>query len=284
MMIQFHKQDTVNINGIDIYYETFGDPNNPAVLLIMGLGSQCVHWFPYFYEPIVQKGYYVIRFDNRDLGRSSRVSTSYNLEDMANDTISLLDKISIKQAHIIGISMGGMIAQRLAISHQSYVKTLTSIASSGFFDDPDPALKPTPKTALAEKILLLTQKFQKDSEEYNLGLWEALSGSAYPFDQALHRQLYQESFVIQKGYNAQASQNQTQAMLKSGSRLSELGQIKAATLIIHGTDDPMIPESHGLKYHPLILKAKYLKMPGVGHEIPKGICSTLHPEIFELLK
>lgn len=280
MSILVHKQGTVKANGIGVYYETFGNPNDPTVLLIMGLGSQCVHWFPYFYEPIVQKGYYVIRFDNRDLGLSSRVSSPYTLEDTAADTVGLLDALKIAQAHIIGISMGGMVAQRVAISNPNYVLTLTSIASSGYFSDP--TLQPTPTATFLERIARYAQ-LDRASEDYNLGLWRSLAGSAFPFDEKLHRQLYQQSFKDRKGFNPDASRNQTQAMIASGSRLGELSIITVPTLVIHGTEDPMIPESHGLKYHSLIPKAKYVRMPRVGHEIPQGICGLIHPEIFTLL-
>jgi pimeloyl-ACP methyl ester carboxylesterase len=280
MGISVHSQGTIKSNGIDIYYESFGNPNDPAVLLIMGLGSQCVHWFPYFYEPIVQKGYYVIRFDNRDLGLSSRVSSPYTLENMAADTVGLLDALKIAQAHIIGISMGGMIAHRVAISDPKYVLTLTSIASSGDFSDS--TLQPTPTALFLERMARYAQ-FDRASEEYNLGLWSSLAGSGFPFDKGLHRQLYQQSFKNRPGFNPDASQNQTQAMIASGSRLSELSAITVPTLVIHGTEDPMIPEGHALKYYPLISGAKYLKMPGVGHEIPEGISSTILPEIFNLL-
>jgi pimeloyl-ACP methyl ester carboxylesterase len=281
MPVPIHLQGTVKANGIDLYYESFGDPNHPAVLLIMGLGSQCVHWFPYFYEPIVQQGFYVIRFDNRDLGLSSRVSSSYTLEDIANDTTGLLDALSIPKAHIIGISMGGMIAQRIAISAPQYVLTLTSIASSGYFSDP--ALQPTPTPIFLERIARYVQ-LDRASEDYNLGLWRSLAGSAFPFDEKLHRLLYQQSFKDRKGFNPNARENQTQAMIDSPPRLAELGTIAVPTLVIHGTEDPMISEKHGLKYHPLIPGVTYLKMPRVGHEIPEGICSTIPPAIFTLIQ
>ena len=280
MSIPVHSKGAVKANDIDIYYETFGNASDPSVLLIMGLGSQCVHWFPYFYEPIVQKGYYVIRFDNRDLGLSSRVSSPYNLEDMAADTVGLLDALKIQQAHLIGISMGGMIAQRIAISYPKYALSLTSIASSGYFGNR--ALQPTPTATFLERMARYAQ-LDRASEDYNLGLWRSLAGSVFPFDEKLHRQLYQQSFKDRKGFNPDASQNQTQAMIASGSRLGELSSITMPTLVIHGTEDPMIPESHALKYYPLIPGAKYLKMLGVGHEIPEGICSKIIPEFLTIL-
>lgn len=280
MSIPIQSKGIAKANSIDIYYEAFGNPNDPAVLLIMGVGSQCVHWFPYLYEPIVQKGYYVIRFDNRDLGLSSRVSSPYTLENMAADTVGLLDALKITQAHIIGVSMGGMVAQRIAISYPQYVLTFTSIASSGYFGDP--ALRPTPTAAFLERMARYAQ-LDRASEDYNLGLWRSLAGSAFPFDEKLHSQLYQQSFKDRKGFNPNASQNQTQAMIASGSRLSELSSITVPTLVIHGTEDPTIHEGHALKYYPLIPKAKYVKMPRVGHEIPEGICNSIHPEIFTLL-
>jgi pimeloyl-ACP methyl ester carboxylesterase len=134
--ISLESNGKVQANGLNLYYEAFGNPTHPAVLLIMGLASQSLNWFPYFYEPIVEKGCYVIRFDNRDISLSDWIDSTtwatnpYTLEDMAKDTIGLLDALNIKTVHVIGASMGGMIAQRITISHPTYVRTLTYMLSA----------------------------------------------------------------------------------------------------------------------------------------------------------
>ena len=121
---------TFKANNIDLYVETFGEPTHPAVLLIMGLGCQCLNWFPYFYEPIVEQGYYVIRFDNRDIGLSTWSDANgwekhpYSLYDLATDSVELLTTLEIDKAHFIGASMGGAIAQRMAIGYPERVLSL----------------------------------------------------------------------------------------------------------------------------------------------------------------
>ena len=143
----------VRSNGIELYYESFGKPSNPAIVLIMGLDAQCVIWSMGFIEPLVKAGYNVVRFDNRDIGLSTWIddwyrSTPYTLEDMAADTVGLLDALQIKKAHIMGASMGGMIAQRVAISYPERVLSLTSIMSSGY------VLNPKATKKLVMKLIL----------------------------------------------------------------------------------------------------------------------------------
>jgi pimeloyl-ACP methyl ester carboxylesterase len=268
----------IQANGLNLYYEAFGNPTHSAVLLIMGLASQSLHWFPYFYEPIVQKGYYLIRFDNRDIGLSDRIdpatwaTTPYTLEDMAKDTIGLLDALNIKTAHIIGASMGGMIAQRIAISHPTYVQTLTSMLSAaeanslGFDPSSLPESDPTQPPPL----------------ELQLQFWKLLTGSRFPFDEKRYQELYQESFVIRQGYNPHCLTHHFTAIQDSGSRMSELSGIKAPTLVVHGTEDPLIPEAHAAVYAQQIPSATYLSLDGVGHEMPEGISPTVLDAIFDL--
>ncbi|MCG9891110.1 MAG: alpha/beta fold hydrolase [Thermosynechococcaceae cyanobacterium MS004] len=248
------------------------------MLLIMGLASQSLNWFPYFYEPIVQQNYYVIRFDNRDIGLSDRIDPAtwatnpYSLEDMAKDAIGLLDALNIKTAHIVGVSMGGMIAQRIAISHPSYVRSLTSLTSSadsanlGFDPSPNPPFDPAQLPPL----------------DIQLQFWRLLSGSRYPFDAQRYRELYQEAFVIRQGYNPHCLTHHFTAIQRSGSRMAELSSITAPTLVVHGTEDPLIPEAHAALYAQQIPNATYLALDGVGHEIPEGAAPTVLPAILDL--
>jgi pimeloyl-ACP methyl ester carboxylesterase len=265
-------------NGLNIYYEAFGDPTHPAVLLIMGLASQSLNWFPYFYEPIAQQNYYVIRFDNRDIGLSDRIDPTawttnpYTLEDMAKDTIGLLDTLNIKTAHIIGASMGGMIAQRIAISHPTYVLSLTSMLSSAAANSL--GFKPS--------LLPNFDHTQPPPLEIQLQIWKMLAGSGFTFDESLYRDLYHQGFEIRAGYNPNCIIQQLTAIQLSGSRMQELSSITVPTLVVHGTEDPLISESHAALYAQQIPNATYLTLNRVGHEIPEGICPTLLPAIFDL--
>jgi hypothetical protein len=191
---------------------------------------------------------------------------------MAKDTIGLLDALNIKTAYIIGASMGGMIAQRIAISHPIYVQTLTSMLSAaeanslGFDPSSLPESDPTQPPPL----------------ELQLQFWKLLTGSRFPFDEQRYRELYQEGFVIRQGYNPHCLTHHFNAIQHSGSRMSELSSITAPTLVVHGTEDPLIPEAHAAVYAQQIPNATYLSLDGVGHEMPEGISPTVLDAIFDL--
>lgn len=268
---------TVKANNLSLYAETFGDRTHPAVLLIMGMGSQCLNWFPYFYEPIVEQGYYVIRFDNRDIGLSEWIdplawrSKPYSLEDMAKDAVELLTALEIDKAHIVGVSMGGAIAQRIAISHSDRVLSLTCLLS---FAD---------ATTLTSNLELpSTTTDETPSLEMQLSSWRMLAGSGYPFDEELYKELYHEGFEVRKGYNPNCIQHQLAAISISGSRLGELNKIIAPTLVVHGKEDALVPVNSASKYASKIPGAKLLLLDGVGHEIPQGASDRILQEMFNL--
>ena len=174
------------VNGIDIWYETFGRPADPTVLLIRGAGEQGTAWRPEFCEGLVAGGRHVIRFDNRDVGLSEWFADDepYTLYDMADDTVGLLDALEIDRAHLVGISMGGMIGQILAIHHPERVLTLTSMLSSPCslsdpsFEPPDPHVM-----EVIEHLLGETPESREEKIEQRLGLSRALAGTRYPFDE-----------------------------------------------------------------------------------------------------
>lgn len=284
-------------NGIEIYYETFGKPENPAVLLIMGLDCQCVMWSMDFIEPLVNAGYYVIRFDNRDIGLSTWMNDwnkkkLYTLEDIARDAIGLLDAINIPKAHIIGASMGGMIAQRIALSHAEKVLSLTSIMSSGYALNPSAVKSFSTKVAfrlmpyLVKRVRIknkiLDGKVTVDS--YLATYKKVLAGTKYPFNEPYFRKLFSYSILERKGQNPKARYQQLCAIVASGSRLKELPKINVPTLILHGTADKLVPPIHAKIYAPLIPNAKMVWLEGVGHEIPTGALPQVHEEILTLLK
>jgi pimeloyl-ACP methyl ester carboxylesterase len=287
----------VKSNGIDIYYEAFGNPKDPAVLLIMGLDSQCIIWSMDFIEPLVAAGYYVIRFDNRDIGLSTWIndwhkSQLYSLEDMAKDAVGLLEALQIKKAHIIGASMGGMIAQRIAISHAEKVLSLTSIMSSGYSLNPKSANDF--KTKIAYKLMpILIKRIRIKNKildgkitvsSYLTTYKKVLAGTKYPFNETYFRALFTYCILERKGQNPKARYQQLCAIVTSGSRLKELPKIKAPTLILHGTADKLVPPVHAETYAPLIPQSKMVWMDGVGHELPTGVLPQVHTEILAVFK
>jgi pimeloyl-ACP methyl ester carboxylesterase len=268
----------IKTNGVNLYCETFGNPSHPAILLIMGLATPSFHWFPYFYEPLVLAGYYVIRFDSRDVGLSDWIDPvdwlahPYTLEDLALDAIGLLDALGIAHAHLIGASVGGAVAQRIAISHPNYVRTLTSLISMG----------DASSLNFSPDILPPADRFQVPPIEIHLGFWRSMAGSRFPFDEQLYCDLYYECFVVHKCYNPYCLTQQFTAVVRSGSRLSELPQIGVPTLVVHGCEDPLITEAAALNYCRQIPHATYLGLAGIGHEIPAGIAPTVLAAIFDL--
>lgn len=285
------------VNGIEIYFETFGKASNQAVLLIMGLDAQCVIYGEGFIRPLVDAGFYVIRFDNRDIGLSTWMnetwhrSRPYTLEDMAKDSVELLDFLKIEKAHIIGVSMGGMIAQTIAITFPEKVQSLTSIMSSGY------TLNPKIAPNFKQKILLQLLPFfikrfyvknkyseHKVSVGSYVATYKLLRGNRFPFDEAYFREVFTESIERRKGQNPRARYQQFCAIVASGSRLKRLSQIKANTLVIHGTADPLVKPKHAKIYAPLIPNSKLLMVEGMGHELPKGALIEILPLLIEHLK
>ena len=290
------KKGLATANGIDIYYEIFGEENHPAIILIMGLDAQCLLWSEAFIAPLVQAGFKVIRFDNRDIGHSTWIqdwkkSKPYTLEDMAKDTVGLLDYLNIEKAHVIGASMGGMIAQRLAISHAHRVLSLTSIMSSGHSLDPyafDSFYKKV-IVKMAPRLL----KWVPWNNKYNINkvsvgrymaTYKYLSGTKYEFDKQYFRALFTFCIEERKGQNPKARFRQFCAIVASGSRLNELKNIDLPTLILHGTADKLVPILHAKKYAPLIKNSKFVSLEGVGHEIPRAALQEVHSHLIPHLE
>lgn len=291
------KSGKAPANGIEIYYETFGNEQNPAILLIMGLDAQCVIYGENVINPLVEAGYYVIRFDNRDIGLSTWMNDSwhrsrpYSLEDMAKDSVELLDFLQIKQAHIIGVSMGGMIAQHIAIDFPEEVLSLTCVMSSGYTLNPKVASKFTHKLALKVLPFLIKRFYIKNKysdHKISVGSYVAtyrmLRGKRFEFDEAHFRKVFTESIEVRKGQNPRARYQQFCAIVASGSRLEKLHQIKAPTLVIHGTADPLVNPKHAEIYASLIPNSKLMMIEGMGHELPKGALEEVLPEIIRHLQ
>jgi pimeloyl-ACP methyl ester carboxylesterase len=289
----------VSVNGLQFEYESFGDAQAPVLLLIMGLGSQLTQWPDSFCEALASGGYRVIRYDNRDVGLSARlghagkarlmragilsmlrlpVRAPYTLDDMAGDAIGLLDALSIKTAHIVGVSMGGMIAQILAARHGARVRSLTSIMSTSG----DPRL---PGPSLRLKLRLVKRPKLLDRESlirHSMQTWRLIGSPAYPATTEELREKVERSF--DRASYPQGLGRQTLAILASGSRVPLLACIHAPTLIIHGDQDPLVPvaAAYNLKRH--IAGAQLEIIPGMGHDLPAALLPQLQHLILRHLK
>ncbi|GAC1576437.1 MAG: alpha/beta hydrolase [Candidatus Elarobacter sp.] len=272
-------------NGIDLCYETFGDPASPPLVLIMGLASQMILWDDEFCAQLAARGFHVIRFDNRDIGKSTRLAKArtpkfaemllaqvtrlrigapYTLRDMAADTVGLLDALGIASAHVVGASMGGAIAQEVAIAYPARVRSLTSIMST----TGDPKLPKPTRAALA----VLAKKVPLDRTGYvreYVATWSVLSGNHFPFDR--ERTARQGATGYDRGINPPGVARQMMAMVVSGNRKKALRAVRIPTLVIHGTADPLVPFEAGEDTARAIPGARLLLIEGMGHAFPREV-------------
>jgi pimeloyl-ACP methyl ester carboxylesterase len=284
---------TARVNSIEIVYDTFGETSAPPLLLIMGLGEQMIAWDEDFCRQLAARGYWVIRFDNRDVGLSTKldeagvpdvfslmqaqaqgeaIQSPYMLRDMADDAVGLLDALAIVSAHVVGISMGGMIAQEIAIHHPKRLRTLTSIMSS----TGNPELPPPRPEALP---ILLTP-FPTDREGYirhSIETWRVLSGPGFPLDEGRVKQRAGRSF--DRGLSLAGTARQLAAILASGSRQKALQSVTVATLVIHGNADPLVPVECGIDTASSIPGAKLLIIEDMGHDLPLVVA----PQVIEAI-
>jgi pimeloyl-ACP methyl ester carboxylesterase len=269
-------------NGIDICYEIFGEPTAEPMLLIMGLGAQMVLWDDEFCERLAARGFRVIRFDNRDIGQSSKLSAGgrftaleliklrllkipvkapYKLYDMALDTVALMDVLGIKTAHLVGASMGGMIAQEIAITFPERVRSLTSIMST----TGNPKV-PAPTREASAMLMAPPPATKQEYLDRFAQTWKILRVGSFPEDEARDRSRAERCFS--RGLNPAGVGRQLRAIIASGSRKERLRNVKAPTLVIHGTVDPLVNPMGGRDTAASIPGAKLLMIEGMGHAIP----------------
>jgi pimeloyl-ACP methyl ester carboxylesterase len=269
-------------NGIDICYEIFGDAGGEPMLLIMGLGAQMIQWDDDFCRQLAGRGFRVIRFDNRDIGKSSKmtggkrltafellklkflkipVAAPYRLHDMAQDVVGLMDALGIQSAHLVGASMGGMIAQEIAISFPARTRSLTSIMST----TGNPKVPPPTREATA--VLMAPPPNTKEEYfERFAQTWKVLRAGHFPQDEALDRARAERTYG--RGLNPAGVGRQLRAILASGSRKARLASVTAPTLVIHGTVDPLVHPAGGKDTAASIPGAKLLMIEGMGHALP----------------
>ena len=272
-------------NGLSLCYQTFGSPSDPTLVLIMGLGAQMVWWEVDLCQRLAARGYRVVRFDNRDIGKSSYIATPppnlarvfagleplkapYTLDDMARDTVGLMDALKIEKAHIVGASMGGMIAQILAIQHPERVRTLTSIMSTtGERGLPSP--KPEVWAAMTAAPPLTVEAYI----EANVRMAELLRGYPDPTEEADTRA--RAARAAARGLNPAGGVRQMAAVGAAGSRKEALAEVKAPTLVIHGDDDPLVSVEGGKATARAIPGAKLMLLERMGHTLPRALWPTI---------
>lgn len=258
----------VKAGKVELEYEFFGQDTNPVVVLVAGSGAQMGFWEIKFCEMLAEKGFYVLRFDNRDAGLSTKFDKvadrcPYILEDMADDISGLLDALGIESAHICGASMGGIIAQIFACRYPSKALTLTSIMSS--------TGNPELPVISEETLKIVTEVPPSDREGYiahTAAMWRALWSKGFPFEEERARRYIEESF--DRCYYPLGAAHHNMAAADAGDRRAELAKLNIPALVIHGTADPMFPVEAGLDTADVIPGAELLLIEGMGHDMPIG--------------
>tara|TARA_A100001035_G_scaffold278316_1_gene276967 strand:- start:345 stop:1298 length:954 start_codon:yes stop_codon:yes gene_type:complete len=311
---------TLKVNSIEIWFEEFGNSSNETILLIMGANANCKQWPKEFIDELVSKNYRVIRFDNRDVGKSTKfgkeplynkilkilpsfilknfvnkvfgllvdkegkfkfnksTSVEYDLTDMAKDAISLMDSLDIEKAHIIGASMGGMITQIIALDYPERVKSITPIMTT-------PGIQNSSLSGPTQDLLDAMQKsfvmnLKGRFEDGIVEIYKKLTGSRFPFNEKDFRTKLEP--IIEHGNNPFALHGA--AIGASPDRSSRLREINIPTLVIHGTEDSILPLDHGVALANGIRDSEIMIMEGVGHEIPEQLFSEIINAIVENIK
>ncbi len=279
---------TAPANGIEIAYETFGDPSGRPLLLVMGLATQMLAWHEEFCGALVDLGFHVVRYDNRDIGLSTHMhdapppdvmaalggdtsSASYTLDDLADDAVALLDHLGIDRAHVVGASMGGMIAQTVAIRHPARVASLTSIMST-----PSPAIGSPTQEALA-MLFAPPATSREEAVQRARSTYEVIGSPAYPLDVAWLETISGEAY--DRAYDPLGVARQLLAIHASGDRTPGLRELSVPTLVVHGDADPLVQVAGGHATAEAVPDAELLVIEGMGHNLPR----ELWPQITEAI-
>jgi pimeloyl-ACP methyl ester carboxylesterase len=274
---------TAKVGPVDIVYETIGDPSDPPLLLVMGLGMQLIHWDIELCERFAERGFHVIRFDNRDAGLSTKIrapvpnvmalmagmpaKVPYRLSDMATDTFGLLDHLGVERAHVVGASMGGMIAQQMAIEAPERVLSLASIMSMT-----GDRWSGTPKLRVWS-VLMRRAPHDRDSYvEYFARVFRMIGSPAYRPDDERVRELAGATY--DRGLHPAGTARQLAAVLTSGSRTAALRELDVPAVVIHGEADPLLPVRGGIATAKAIPGAELITVPGMGHDLPRELWPT----------
>src|SRR3954454_6890915 len=278
---------------IEIAYESFGDAAAPPVLLVMGLGTQMVGWREDFCRALADRGLRVVRFDNRDSGLSTHLddapppdvmaalggdhsSASYTLSDMAGDTVALLDGLGIDSAHVVGASMGGMIAQTVAIEHPARVRSLTSIMSTTGHPQVGQA---TPEALTA--LLSPPAQSREEAIARTVGIFRVIGSPGYERDEDDLRE--RTGLAYDRAYDPDGVSRQLVAVLASGDRTDALRSLEVPALVIHGADDPLVEVSGARATAAAIAGAELVVIDGMGHDLPRALWPQVVDRIARLV-
>lgn len=270
-------------NGIELEYDSFGHAGDRPLLLVMGLGAQMTQWDEAFCAALAARGHYVVRFDNRDVGLSTRLdqlgppsfealqqpggAPPYTLDDMADDAAGVLDALGLDAAHVCGASMGGMIVQTLAYRHPTRVQSLVSIMST----TGNPALPPSTPEALA--ALMARPPSERTAHvEHGVGVLRTIGSPAH-FDAARARQIVETAY--DRAFTPRGTTRQLAAVIAHGDRTARLSAVRAPTLVIHGLADPLIRPECGRDTARAIAGAELLELEGMGHDLPPPLWPRL---------
>lgn len=296
--IAYQQAQTVEANGLSLCYDSFGNPEDPPVILIMGLATQMIYWDPSFCRQLASHGFWVVRFDNRDIGLSSKIKSAplpsmmsilanhwfsrgldapYMLDDMARDTLGLMDALQLSSAHLSGVSMGGMIAQCTALMAPERVRSLTSIMSTT-----GNRSLPGPSTKVSMQMIKPVPKDMEEFVQHGLSMWKMLNGKVFPFEaervETLIRAARERSFYP-KGILRQLC-----AIMASRDRTAELSKLDLPTLVMHGDADPLVPVACGIATAECIPDAQLHIFKGMGHTLPQSLWPALTDKIAALAK
>jgi pimeloyl-ACP methyl ester carboxylesterase len=270
--------------GITLCYEEFGQRGDPPILLIMGLATQMIGWPEEFCQELADRGFHVVRYDNRDSGRSTHMTTrpptpgqlfrrripadNYTLSDMADDAVALMRTLEIEPAHVVGVSMGGMIAQMVAAEHPESVRSLVSIMSTT-----GNRWKGQPAFAIYRYLLRRAPEEKEAFVEHLVRLFGVIGSPGFPRDEQRVRDIAARSY--DRGHDPAAPGRQLGAIVASGDLAQQLAGIRTPTLVIHGTKDKMVRKSGGQATARAISGARLEMIDGMGHDLPRGVWSRL---------
>jgi len=283
---------TAKANGIEIAFETFGSACDPPLLLVMGLGMQMLAWPDEMCERFAERGHFVIRYDNRDVGLSTHLDgvsaptylqtlfrqkpPPYTIDDMADDAVGLLDWLDLESAHVVGASMGGFIAQSVAVRHRSRVRSLTLMMTST-----GSQLVGRPKTAVLLRLLRQEAAADRPSmQAAALDLARVIGSKGYALDEEHLADVAGRSF--ERAYDPDGYWRQVAAITAQRDRTRLLRQVRVPALVLHGLHDPLVGVSGGLATAKLLRNAKFVAYSGMGHDLPRALWREVIDEISSL--
>jgi pimeloyl-ACP methyl ester carboxylesterase len=277
-------------NGVELEYETFGKEGDPPIVLVMGFSQQLIAWDTEFCTRLAARGFFVVRFDNRDIGLSTKIdgprpnipailggdrsTLTYGIEDMADDTAGLIEWLGFESANVVGVSMGGMIVQTLAIRHPRLVKSLVSIMSTTGDSSVGHA-----QPATLGMIMKRAPTEREENIEHGVRIWHQLRSPGFTYDEGQGRVRIGNAF--DRSFSPEGVARQAAAIAAQSDRTAALANVKVAATVIHGADDSLIDRSGGEATARAIPGAKLIVVPGMGHDLPTQVWPLVIDAIVE---